>query len=148
MHGDAVNLALQHAADTAAEHDRVAVGGADENLISVGDGDLFEALDQLGEEGIGDVLNDDAENAAAPGDERAGMGVGKIVELLDCLPDAFAEALADQRRAIHGSGDRGDGDLGYGSDSTNVGKFAGGLTLRFARHQPILMQQGGVQKGK
>jgi hypothetical protein len=76
------------------------------------------------------------------------MGVGEIVELLDCLPDAFAEALTDQRRAIHGSGNRGDGDLGYGCDSTNVGEFSSGLWLRFARHPPILMQQGRVQKGK
>jgi hypothetical protein len=44
---------------------RVAVGGADQNLVAVGHGDLFKALDQLREEGVGDVFDDDAENAAA-----------------------------------------------------------------------------------
>ena len=68
--------------------------------------------------------------------------------MLDCLPDTFCEALTDQRRAVHGPGDRGDGDLGYGCNRTNVGEFTGGLSLWFARHEPILMQQGRVEKGK
>jgi hypothetical protein len=71
------------------KHGRVAVGGADQNLVATGDGDLFKALDQLRKEGVGDVLNDDAEEAAAAGDEGARMGVGKVVELLDRLPDAL-----------------------------------------------------------
>jgi len=146
--GNAIDLALEHAASACGQYGGIAIGGANENLIAVRDGDLFEALDQFGEEWIGNVLDDDAENAAAARDERPSMGVRKIVELLDCLPDTLAETFADQRRAVHGSGDRGDGDLGYGCDSTNVGEFAGGLPLWFARHPPMLMQQGRVQKGK
>ena len=146
--GDAVDFALQHAARACGQHGGVAVGGADENLIAARDGDLFKALDQLREEWIGDVFDDDAENAAAAGDQRAGMGVGQIVELLDGLPDALVEAFADQRRAVHGSGDRGDGDLGYGGNSANVGEFAGGLAFGFARHEPILMQQGRSRKSR
>ena len=60
-HGNAIDLALQHAARACGQHSGVAVGGADENLIAVSHGNLFEALDQLGKEGIGDVFNDDAE---------------------------------------------------------------------------------------
>ena len=69
----------------------------------MGDGDLFEALNEFGKEGVGDVFNDDAEEAAAAGDERAGMGVWEVVQLLDGLPDALGEAFADERRAIDGS---------------------------------------------
>ncbi len=126
-HGHAVDLALQHAARAGGQDGGIAVGGADQNLVAARDGDLFEALDQLGEEGIGDVFDDDAEQAAAAGDQGARVGVGQVVELLDGLPDAFAEAVADQRRAVHGSGDRGDGDFGHGGNGANVGEFAGGL---------------------
>ncbi len=122
-------LRSKHAARAGGQHGGIAVGGADENLVAVRDGDLFEALDQFGEEGIGDVFDDDAEEAAAAGDQRARVGVGKVVELLDGLPDAFGEALADQRRAVDGSGDRGDGDLGHGGNGANVGQFAGGLAI-------------------
>jgi hypothetical protein len=59
----------------------------------VGHGDLFKVLDQFREEWIGDVFDNDAENAAAAGDQAACMGVGEVVELLDGLPDALGEPL-------------------------------------------------------
>ncbi len=72
--GDAFDLALEHAANAGGQHGRIAVGGADQNLVAVGHGDLFEALDQFGEERIGDVFNDDAEEAAAAGDQACARG--------------------------------------------------------------------------
>jgi len=107
-HGHAVHFALEHAADAGGKHGGVAVGGTDEDFVSVGDGYLFKAADQFREEGIGDVFNDDAEQAAFAGDEGACVGVGKVVELLDSLPDAFGKTLADQRRTVDGSRDGGD----------------------------------------
>ncbi len=114
------------------------------------DGYLFKVLNEFGEEWIGDVFDDDAENAAAAGDERAGMGIREIAELslIACQTRFESRSLTRGGRAIHGPRDRGNGDLGYGCNRTNVGEFAGGLPLWFARHQPMLMQQGGVQKGK
>ena len=73
-HGDALDLALQHAANAAGQHGRVAVRGADQDLVAVGDRDLFKALDQLGKEGVGDVFNDDAEEPAAAGDQACAHG--------------------------------------------------------------------------
>ena len=140
MHGDALDLALEHAADAGGEDGGIAVGGADEDLVAVGDGDLFKALDELGEEGVGDVFNDDAEEAAAAGDEGARVGVGEVIELLDGLPDALGEAFADQRRAVDGAGDSGDGDLGQGGDGADVGRLGGGLAGCFSRHEPILFE--------
>ncbi len=64
-HGHAFDFALQHAAHAGGEDCGVAVRGADKNFIAMRDGDLFKALDELGEERIGDVFNDDAEQAAA-----------------------------------------------------------------------------------
>ena len=62
----------------------------------MGDCDFFKALNEFREEGVGDVFNDDAEEAASAGDEGAGVGVRKVIQLLDGLPDALGEALADQ----------------------------------------------------
>src|ERR1700722_6454477 len=95
--GYAVNLTLQHAARACCQHSGVAVCGTDENLVSASNGDFFEALDQLRKEGIGNVLDDDAQKAAASGDKGARVRVGQIVELLDRLPDTFAETFAYQR---------------------------------------------------
>src|ERR1700743_2405756 len=92
-HGHTFDLTLDHAADAGGEHIGIAVGGAAEDLVFVRDGDLLEALDQLREERVGDVFDDDAEEAAAAGDERAGMGVRVVVKLLDGLPDPLAGTL-------------------------------------------------------
>ena len=95
-HRHAFHLALQHAADAGGQNRGVAVRGTDQNLVSVGHRDLFKALDQLREEGVGDVFNNDAENAAAARDQGARMGVGKVIQLLDGLPDALGQPVADQ----------------------------------------------------
>jgi hypothetical protein len=92
-HGHAVHLALQHAAHATGQHDRVAVRAADQNFISVGDRDLFKALDQLGEEGVGNVFNDDAQQAAVAGNKGARMGIGKIIQLVNRLPNALLQPV-------------------------------------------------------
>jgi len=60
----ALHLAFQHAAYAGGQDRRIAVGGTDQDLVAVGHGDFFEVLDELGEEGIGNVFNNDAKNAA------------------------------------------------------------------------------------
>jgi len=85
---DAFHLALEHPADAVGELLSIAVGGADQDFVAIGDSDLFEAGDEFGKEGIGDVFNDDAKDAATSRNQAAGMGIRKVVELLDRLPDA------------------------------------------------------------
>ena len=63
--GDAFDVALEHAADTGGHAGEVVVGGADEDFVSVGDGDFFEALDELGEKRVGDLGDEQAEEACA-----------------------------------------------------------------------------------
>jgi len=147
-HGDAIDFALKHAARTSGEHLRTVVRGADENLVAAGDGDLFEALDQIGEEGIGDVLNDDAEEATAAGNQRSSVGIGKVIQLLDCAPDALAEAFANQWRAIDSSGDGGDRHLCHCGDGANIGQPAGFPAVYLSRHSAIVMRGGGAEAEK
>ena len=81
------------------------------------DGDLFELLDELGEEGVGDLGDDEAEEPALAGDERTGLGVGKVVEFVDRFPDARGECGIDRWHVVDGAGDGGDGDSGMRGDS-------------------------------
>src|ERR1700761_90825 len=113
QHGDAFDLALDHAPHAGGENGWIAVRRADENLIAVGNGDLFEVLDQFGKEWVGDVLDDDSENAAAARDQAARMTVGEVVQLLDGLPDTLGKPLAHQRGAIDCPGDRRNRYLGH-----------------------------------
>jgi hypothetical protein len=76
-HGHAFHLALQHAAHAGGEHGRVAVRRADQNLVSVRHGDLFKALDQLREEGVGNVFNNDAQMRLRPETRLRAWVLGK-----------------------------------------------------------------------
>ncbi len=77
--------------------------GTDQDLVAVRDGNLFKALDQLREKGVGDVFDDDAEDAAAARNQAARMGVGEVIELLDGLPDPLGQPLAHCRRSVDGA---------------------------------------------
>lgn len=118
-HGDAVDVALNHAAEAVLEFG-VVVGGADKKLIAAIDGGSLEALDELGEEGIGDVGDKESEEAAFAGDERAGLGVRKVVEVADGLMDAGGELRVDGRDVVDGAGHSGDRDAGAFCDVADV----------------------------
>jgi hypothetical protein len=75
---------------------------------------------------------------AAPGNQGARMGIGKVVQLLDGLPDTLGQALTDRWRAVDGSGDCGDGDFCQGCDGTDVRILCGCLSWNFSSHVPIL----------
>ena len=66
QHGHAFNLSLQHAADARGQHSRIAIRRAHEDLVSVCDSNLFKALNQLRKKWVGNVLNNNAEDPAAP----------------------------------------------------------------------------------
>lgn len=109
--GDAVDVALDEATEAVLDLG-VVVGGADEELVVALDGGLFEALDELGEEGVGDVGDEEADESAASGDEGAGLGVGEVVELADGVADACSHGRVDGRDVVDCAGDGGDGDAG------------------------------------
>ena len=103
-------------------------------------GNLFKALNQLREKGVGNVFHNDAQNAAAAGDQAARMGIGKVVQLADGAPDALGQAVADRRRAVDGSGDRGDGNLRQRGNGAYIGRLGGRLAFSFSNHEPILIR--------
>ena len=110
--GYAVDFALEHAGDAELHALGVVVGVGDEDFFAVDYGDVFEGFYQLGEEGVGDVGDDEAVEAGASGAEGAGVGVGVEVEGLDGAADALGGARTDLGRSVHGAGDGGSGDVG------------------------------------
>ena len=136
-YGYPLHFALQHAADTVGQNDGVAIRGADQNLVPVGDRDLLKALDQLWEKGVGNVFNNDPEKTAAARDQGARVGVGKVIQLLDRLPDPLGQPVADHRRAVNGSGDGGDGNLRQGCDGADIGRLPDCLAGTFSNHEPF-----------
>ena len=109
--GDAIDVALDHAAQAVLELG-VVVGGTNEELVAVADGGGLEALDEFGEEGVGDVRDEEAEEARAAGDEGAGLGVGVVVEIAYGLADAGGHGGVDGGDVVDGAGGGGDGDVG------------------------------------
>ena len=124
--GDAVDLALEHAAGAEFHGLGFVVGGADEDFVAAGDGDVFEILNEFGEEGVGNFRDDEAEQAAFSGDEGTGLGVGKVVEFGDGFPDAGGEDGVDGGNVVDGAGDGGDGDAGERSYAADVDLGRGG----------------------
>jgi len=117
--GHAIDFAFEHASGAEVHGRGFVVGGTDEDFVAARDGGLLELLNEFGEEGVGDFGDDEAEETALAGDERAGLGVGEVVEVGYCLPDAGGEHGVDGRYVIDGAGDGGDGDScerGYATD--------------------------------
>src|ERR1039457_4011669 len=137
-YGHTLHLALQHAADTIGQNGWVAIRGTDQYLVSVSDSHHFKNLNQVGEEGVGNVLNDDAEKTAAAGNQGARVGIWKVIQLLDRLPDSLGKLLSHSRRAVDRSRDGGDGDLCEGCDGAYVGRLDNCPALSFSNHEPFL----------
>ncbi len=70
------------------------------------------------------------------------MGIGKVIQMLNGLPDALLQAIADGRRAVDGSGDCGNGDLRKGGDGANIGCLGGCLARSFSNHEQVLTRMG------
>ena len=129
----AVYFSFEHAAGTEFHRLGFVVCGTDEDLVSVGDGDLFELLDEFGEERVGNFRDDEAEQFAFAGDEGSGLGVGEIVELGDGLPDAGGEDGIDCGDVVDGAGYGRDGDAGACCYATNVDFCGSGWVRSFVR---------------
>src|ERR1700751_5790496 len=74
--GGAVHFALDHAANAFDHALGLVVGVGDDDFETFLYGLVFKIFDEFREEGIGDVGDDEAEDAGASGDESAGVSVG------------------------------------------------------------------------
>ena len=131
--GDAVDFAFEHAAGAEFHGLGFVVGGADEDFVAVGYGDLLELLDEFGEEGVCNFGDDEAEEFAFAGDEGAGLGVGEVVEVGDGLPDACRENGIDGWNVVDGAGYGGDGDASASGDAPDIDLGRGGGVDRLLR---------------
>jgi len=116
----AFNFALDHALNAARHPFRVIVGRAHEDFIPVTNGDILESLNQFREEWIGDFGDDQAKNSAPAGNQRPGLGVGKIVQTADGIPYTFSHCWIDSGVQVDRSRDRGDRYFGALRNRPNV----------------------------
>src|SRR6185312_5800680 len=85
----------------------------------------------------GDVLDDDPKEATASGNQRPGLSIGQVAELMDCLPYALGQFLADHRRAVDGARNGGDGNPGQRGDAAYVRTSSGWFAGCFSRHEAV-----------
>jgi len=130
--GDTVDLALEHAPRAEFHGLALVVGRADEDFVTARDGDVFEFLDEFWEEGVSDFRDDETEQAAFAGDEGAGLGVGKVVEIGNSFPDAGGKDGVDGGNVVDGTGDGGDGDAGKRSYAADIDLGRSGDVSRLA----------------
>ena len=84
-------------------------------------GFLFDGGDEGGEEGVGDVRNDEPDGVGAAAAEPAGMRVGPVVELADGVFDALACLVRQRQRAVEQARHRRDRHAGGGGDILQAG---------------------------
>ena len=87
-YGHAVHVTLQHAANQRLGAGRFVVGGTDQNFVALGNGKVFKLLNQLWKKWVGDLRNNEAQHAAAAGNQRPSLGVGQVAQLIDRPPDS------------------------------------------------------------
>lgn len=86
---------------------------ADERRVAAQAGRVIAGPHQLGEIGVEDVGNDDADDMGLAHDERTGKRVRRVVELTGKRPDLLAGLLADERiLPVKDLGDGRRGDAG------------------------------------
>lgn len=93
---------------------------------------ILEAADDLGEEGVGDVGDDQAEEVAAAGGEAAGVDVFVVVEMSYDFEDALACRTGDVDAVVEDARYRGERDAGF-SGHISRGVHSGGRLHRGPR---------------
>src|ERR1051326_5010820 len=118
--GDTVDAALNHAPNRQFHALRVIHGGGEQDFVVVLDCEILESLNDFREKRIGKLGDDQAENAAASGNQRSGLRVGIIAQFIDDSPDSLGELRINGRNAIDGSGNGSGGNLGSAGDFAKI----------------------------
>jgi hypothetical protein len=100
---DTLDIAFRHPPNTALHPLRVVIERADQEVVSILEGDLFEALNQLQEKWVCNLRDDESKKPATTGNKSACLRIGQIVEFPDRLPYPFRHRWVDIRDVIHGS---------------------------------------------
>src|SRR3984893_3184111 len=91
QNGHTVDPALDHPPDGQLHPLGIVDRGSQKYFVIMLDGNILEGLDDLREKRVGDFGNDETENPALAGDERAGLGVWIVAEFFDHFPDTLGK---------------------------------------------------------
>ena len=108
-HGDqAVDTPAEQRLDPARLDRRVLAGGDEQEIVAVALGERLDAVDEAGEEDVGYVRDDHADETGGGAAEAARRAVDMVAEGGDGFDNAFSARLADGAVAVH--------DVGGGRD--------------------------------
>ena len=147
----AVDVVVAAALEVGVRPEAVAgtLGGEHEQVVAGRAGELLDAAEHLVEERVLEVgvplprLEEDADDVRALGDQRAGRGARRVVELLGDPHDPLARLGAHVGVAVERPRDGADGDAAEAGELVDVGsgrrhqkrfwRAAGGTVLRSAQ---------------
>ena len=113
---DVVFFALQHF-----------VGIAEHEAVAVGDQHVFNTAHDFAKEGIGDIGDDEPNDAGALGGQAARGHVRPIAERADGFTHALLGVVFDEARVVDDVGDGGFGDASLLGDIAHGDSFHAGL---------------------
>src|ERR1700722_13203659 len=98
--GNPVDAPFDHPADGEFHAFGIVNGRSEKNLVILFNGQRFERLHDFGEEGVGDLGDDQPKYAAASRDQCPRLAVRVISKLGNGLPNAFCQLRIDGRYLI------------------------------------------------
>src|SRR3984957_20115187 len=117
---DALNLAVEKAMDTQFGAFRTVLGISDYNFIVALDRDVLEGLDKVGKERISNVGDDESENMALAGAQRARMRIRVVIQIPDRSPDFRGRSRCHGVGTVDGAGHGCRRDLRFGGHLPDV----------------------------
>ena len=128
-HDDAVDPAGVQALQVRALAGRAAIGIAEQNVVAAWRGRVFDAAEERGEKGIGDVGDDDCQYQRLAELEPAGDAVGLVL--------GFAQQRLDPLPGRWGNAQLGVA-VGHPRDGGGVDPGAGGQLFERYRHRNLI----------
>src|SRR5258708_11714478 len=131
--GDALNATLDHPPHCVLHAFRVVSGGGQKDFVMILYRNALKDLNDFRKKWIRDFRNNEAEDAALSRYQSARLGVRKVAEFFDDLPDSLGQERVDGRDAVdrprHGSSR----DLCPFCDLANIHRLRAPRPLRGAR---------------
>src|SRR5580765_3404633 len=102
--GNAVDPAFDHAPNGQFHALGIMNRRGQQNLVVVLDSQRLKSLNNLREKGVGDLRDDQPENAASPGDQSTRLSIREVSEFIDNFPDSSSQNGIDGRDTVDSSG--------------------------------------------
>lgn len=115
-----VHPALNHAPHRRLHSLGVVHGGREQDFVVILDRKIFEGLNDFREKRIGDLGNNQAENAAPSRNQGAGLSIWIIAQLIHHLPDTLDKLRVDGGNPVHDPRYSGGGNSSFPRNLTDV----------------------------